>query len=104
MAEVNRRQFLERAAMIGAGLSAAALLGGCKAGGGGTDCSDVSALSETELASRTTSNYVERSPHAAKTCANCALYTGTADSCGVCSVVRGPIKAAGYCDLWVAAS
>ncbi len=102
MAQINRRKFLERAALIGAALSTGALAAGCNSGGG-ADCSDVSALSPAELETRTTNGYVERSTVAAQSCENCALFTaGAAGACGGCSVVPGPIEAAGNCNLWVA--
>ena len=101
MTKVNRRQFLERAAIIGAGMSAGAILMGCK--GGSLSCDDTSGLSMADRQGREAMAYVEASADAAKTCANCALYTAGAEgACGSCSVVKGSINPAGYCNVWAA--
>ncbi len=105
MTEINRRQFLERAAILGASLSAGALLIGCNSGGGALSCTDTAGLDAAQVSLRTNNGYVERSTVASKNCANCSLFTaGGEGSCGSCSVVPGPINPAGYCNIWVAAA
>lgn len=105
MTELNRRQFLERAALIGAGIGLGALAVGCNSGGGAPSCNDTSGMAPADITTRTANGYVDRSTIAAKNCANCSLFTaGGEGQCGSCTVVRGPIAAEGYCNLWVAAA
>lgn len=121
---LSRRDFLQRAVVIGvAAAGAGAFLAACDksggaAGGGGKaaapgaapqaaaglDCTDVSALSEPQKLTRTNNAYVEKSTVAGQDCANCALYTLPKEEggCGGCAVVAGPINPAGWCKLWVA--
>src|SRR5690606_37690786 len=63
----------------------------------------LSGLSAAERATRTSSQYIDSSKIAAKTCDNCAQYEppSSADQCGGCKVVKGPINPGGYCNLWV---
>ncbi|MBN4056170.1 high-potential iron-sulfur protein [Rhodothermus sp. AH-315-K08] len=118
----NRRLFLKRfsaAVAIGAGTST--LLSAC---GGGesaetaapapapepapmaeTGCNDTAGLTEQEVAMRNQLQYVDETPDAEKTCANCALYLAAEEgsSCGGCNLLKGPIAPAGYCISWAAA-
>lgn len=109
MTKLNRRQFLERAAVLGAGISAGALMVGCNSGGGGgggsLSCTDTTGLAEADVQLRNTSAYVDASPQADKHCSNCSLFTAGAEgSCGTCTVLKGPIHPDGYCNLWAAAA
>lgn len=114
---ITRRQFVQTAA-TGAvsALTLGALLSACKSETGGAtaekqgeqkaaelDCTDVSALNEGEKKTRESLQYVDKSPHAGKTCANCQLFQPPAGGtgCGGCTVVKGPINPAGYCNSWV---
>ena len=100
MKKLNRREFLETAAVIGAGIGVGAVLSGCK-GGGTVSCGDTTGLSEADLGTRTAMDYVEASTEAGKTCSNCALFTADpGGGCGLCSVVKGPINPAGNCSVW----
>ncbi len=111
--KLDRRQFFERALMVGAAtFGAGAFLSACKkdanGSGGGktppatkTDCTDISALSETEKGTRTALKYVDKSPEAAKNCANCKLFVEK-KPCNSCTAVPGPIAAQGWCSAWVA--
>lgn len=112
MSKLNRREFIERAAVVGAagvvvfacnkGGGGGAAAGG---GGGGLTCTDVSGLAPADAQLRTTVAYVDQSPEAGKTCSNCSLFTAPAaeGECGGCTAVKGPIHPDGYCTLWVAA-
>lgn len=103
MSKLNRREFLERAAVIGVGIGAGTLFVGCKSGGGGLSCTDTTGLAPADAQLRTTSAYVDHSPHADKHCANCSLFQSAGDAaCGTCTVLKGPINPAGYCNLWAA--
>ncbi len=118
---LSRRDFLQRAAIIGMAVAGAGtFLAACDKGGGGAssgnnqaggapqasglDCTDVSGLSEPQKATRTNNAYVEKSTTAGQDCANCALFTEPTEAggCGGCAVVAGPINPAGWCKLWVA--
>ncbi len=112
--ELTRRAFLERAAALGGVALSASLVMACKpkesAGGekggaaGGGDkaaagCTDVSGLTDAEKATRNSLKYVDKSTDPAKNCGNCSLFVA-GEPCGTCSVVKGPIAAAGNCTAW----
>lgn len=122
---LSRRDFLQRAAIMGVAVAGAgAILSACDKGGSGAssgaapgaapsgsapqaaslDCTDVSGLSDPQKATRTNNAYVEKTAIPAQDCANCALYTLPKEEggCGGCAVVAGPINPAGWCKLWVA--
>lgn len=126
---LNRREFMERAAVLGAlTLGAGTLLAACEqpagdapAGGQGQeqaqapaadegfscdDPEDLAGLSEAELQTRTANNYVEPSPEADQQCDNCGLWQEPAagEDCGGCTVVQGPIHPEGWCSIWVPTS
>jgi hypothetical protein len=67
-------------------------------------CQDVSALGEGDLELRTTLEYRDDSPHGEqKSCSNCAFYVASKENtCGLCTLVRGPIHPLGYCNSWAA--
>lgn len=112
---LSRRDFLERAAMLGAlSLGATTLLAACEqpAREAGTPaaapaaaftCTDVSGLTPAQVATRTANDYVDVSPKPEQLCDNCALYTEPAAGaqCGGCTVVAGPIHPKGWCKIWV---
>ena len=112
--KLNRRDFLARAAALGAAATAGGLLvtacqsgGGGEEGGGGNDldCTDTSGLDDQQIAVRESLNYIEETTTEGQRCDNCALYTAAGEGeCGTCSVVPGPINPAGWCTSWAAAS
>lgn len=61
-------------------------------------------LSEQEQSIRSSLRYVDQSPIAQKTCANCKIYTlpNNNSLCGGCKIVPGPIHPQGYCTAWIA--
>src|SRR5690554_6910451 len=109
---LNRRQFLERAAILGAlATGAGTLLTACEPSGsspttgstrkgqqGGeaqaVSCDDTSGLNEAQISTRTTNGYVEQTPKPEQRCDNCSLYTQpeSGADCGGCTVVAGPIN------------
>ncbi|RAL22753.1 hypothetical protein DL240_07590 [Lujinxingia litoralis] len=122
---LNRRQFLERAALLGAlATGGVSLLAACQPSGSGqpsgskpkgqatgaqeggqaqqVNCDDTSGLSEAQVATRTANGYVEQTPKPDQRCDNCALYTApeAGASCGGCTVVAGPINPGGWCRIW----
>ena len=115
--EMTRRRFLENSAYgAAAALTMGYLLAGCEGkSDGGTatkgqaakpagdfSCTDVTGLSEADVATRTSLAYVDKTPDPAKNCLNCALYTEPVGGaqCGGCTVVKGPIHPQGYCNVW----
>lgn len=113
---LDRRAFLRRAAQIGAvTVAAPALISFTTAcskkdssdgGDDGFSCEDTAGLSDSEIATRESLEYVDESPFGTeKDCANCALYLEAEEGadCGGCSLIAGPIHPQGYCTSWVAA-
>lgn len=93
---VRRTVFLSVVASVPAGL-----LSAC--GGGELECTDESALSSSERDARRAARYEDRSRDADRTCSQCSLYqAASAETCGSCTVVRGPINPHGSCSLFVA--
>lgn len=100
--KITRRLFCFSAA----GASGLAMLGvGC-GGEEALTCNDTSGLSAAEQSTRSGAEYVDTSPHGvSKQCLNCNFKQNlTANACGTCTVVPGPIHPNGYCTLWVAAT
>jgi High potential iron-sulfur protein len=68
-------------------------------------CSDVTGLSPDELRTRNDiATYTEVAPDASKKCTLCAQFVPapSANACGSCKVVKGPINPEGWCKLFVA--
>lgn len=85
--------------------------GGQKGGGGSKDkgggsgelsCTDTSGLSDSEMTTRKSLNYVDQSEKKGEYCSNCRLYKKPKKEgeCGGCSVVPGPIHPDGWCSSW----
>ncbi len=116
--DITRRNFLVRlSAATGLSIGAGAFLSACGGGDSGsapeaeapaaaepvaTGCTDVSGLTDAEAQLRTSLQYVDESPDAEKTCENCALFVAaeSGESCGTCTLIKGPISAGGYCSSW----
>ena len=113
--KLDRRQFFERALLLGAAIfGAGTFLSACKgearsAGSGGgapnkapaVDCTDLSALSEGDKKLRNALKYVDKTPEPAKKCSNCKYFVSQ-PPCNKCTPVPGPIAAEGYCTAWIA--
>jgi hypothetical protein len=100
---LDRRQFLARAAILGASAASVGLLAACSKGGGGAlTCLDTTGLSPADISTRTSLSYVDKSTDPAKHCSLCQLYTAAAPgACGGCTVVKGPIHPEGSCTAFV---
>ena len=101
---VSRREVLKRSlVVVGTASGAAAVFSACGESKSGFSCTDTSGLAPAEKQMRDTLKYVDKSPHADKNCLNCQLWTSgtTADKCGGCQVIKGPIHPLGYCTSWV---
>lgn len=65
-------------------------------------CDDVSGLSANDADFRRGQGYVARSTRPGRSCDTCNFYeAGAPAACGECTLIRGPIHPAGYCNLWV---
>ena len=67
-------------------------------------CVDTSGLSPSDVQVRTALAYVDSSVEPGKICSKCQQFLPppTADSCGTCKVVKGPINPNGNCKSFVA--
>lgn len=70
------------------------------------ECSAASDIPKSEKQVRKALKYTDNSPKADKQCADCELFeaAGSAEACGGCKTVPGPIHPKGHCTAWVAKS
>ncbi len=102
---VSRRDFLHQSLLLGglAAGSAAVLGSACGSGGGTLACMDTTGLTDAEKAMRNQLQYADRSPDPTKVCSGCRFFVAnaSANACGTCTLVKGPISPAGHCTSWV---
>jgi hypothetical protein len=97
---LGRRTALRRVLGLGAIAVCAPILGACS---GELTCSDISELSSDDIKTRTSNEYVDKSPNADKHCSACKLFKPAGEKkCGACELVKGPINPNGYCKSWTA--
>jgi hypothetical protein len=67
-------------------------------------CEGSTDLPAWDRVARQAVNYVDKSPQADKSCANCQFFKQPAAgvACGGCEIVAGPIAPEGYCNAWAA--
>ncbi len=95
---ISRREAVRHLVLLAAG---SALIG-CHKESKQLSCMDTSALSADDAAMRKTLEYVDQTPMPPKECDACQLYKPAApDTCGACTVLKGPIHPKGYCKSWV---
>ena len=104
---MGRRDAAKRMLMVlgaaAVGPSVLAACGGEEGGGDVLNCTDITGLTPAEVTTRQSQAYTDISPQADKHCNNCNFFTaGQANSCGTCTVIKGPIHPEGYCNLWAA--
>ena len=65
-------------------------------------CSNLSGVSENDIALRQKLGYVKESPIPDNRCNNCNLYLppGADKDCGRCMLFKGPVYPSGYCTYW----
>jgi hypothetical protein len=65
-------------------------------------CSDLSDISEKDIAVREKLGYVKQSPLPDNQCQNCNLYLPPKEgqACGGCMLFKGPVYASAYCTYW----
>lgn len=100
MSQFSRRDALKRSLVVLAAIPVA--LEACKKDEALT-CTNTAGLSQADLATRTTLQYVERSADPSKKCSGCQLFQAAAPGqCGGCTLVKGPINPGGSCTAFVA--
>lgn len=70
--------------------------------GFGGDCGDYSKLTANDLNARKQLGYEEKSPVAEQECRNCNLWLPPKEgqTCGGCTLFKGPIEPKGTCTYW----
>ncbi|MBC8367409.1 high-potential iron-sulfur protein [bacterium] len=99
--EMNRRDFIKWGSSLAALGIAGAVLPGC--GGSKDPCRDLTGLTDEEKQTRVTFAYRDKTLIPAKRCDNCHFYVAPVGGspCATCTVVKGPVTLAGYCNAWV---
>jgi hypothetical protein len=101
---LSRREYLAKSLLFGVGAALGLIHTAC-----GSDrrkaftCTDTTGLTPEELKTREALAYVDRTTDPNKTCSNCQLFEPAAEkqTCGGCTLVRGPFHPQGYCNSWV---
>ncbi len=95
--ELTRRHLF----VLGASTLAALGVTACKKGPP-SSCNDVSGLSAADQEIRKTLEYVDHSQLAAQTCNKCQQWVEppSADQCGTCKVMKGPVHPEGHCKVF----
>ena len=90
MTRLTRRHFVFRAAPLG--LAGAAFVRTAQPAD--------SCVSPDSESLRASLNYVTAAADSASACAHCAFYTAdpAGGACGTCTILGGPVDAAGHCD------
>ena len=98
--QLFRRDVLIRSAAFGAmGVGVLA----CGKDKHALSCNDTSGLSLADVQLRTTLAYADISVDAGKSCARCLQFLPgpTADGCGACKILKGPVNPLGNCKSFV---
>lgn len=88
---IDRRRFLTVAAV---GMPLTILTAGSAQAAA---CYDPAALPLSQKSRRRSLSYVEASTDPAKRCAGCAFFAATAEGCGTCQLLNGPVNAGASC-------
>lgn len=77
---------------------------GCKGNRALPTCTDTTGLPPDQVKLRETLAYADRAPDPAKTCEQCAQYEAgpSAEACGSCKLMKGPICPGGTCKVFAA--
>ncbi len=106
----SRRDFVKSLSIFGvAGLGATSVLSACGGGDNGAaadPCGDLSGLTDQEKQTRDLFQYVAETPIPEQRCDNCEFWVDDAFDapCGGCTLFKGPVAPAGWCNSWVAES
>jgi hypothetical protein len=101
--KVSRRDVLRQSAVFGVVAAFGAVACG-KEKHAALSCTDTSSLSSADVQLRTVLAYADISTEPGKSCALCLQFipAPTADACGTCKIVKGPINPKGNCKSFVA--
>ena len=99
---LSRRDFIERAAVLGiASAGLGAFVGACTSGGGTLTCTDTTGLADAGPAGPSGASVRRRLARGGEELPQLPAYTPAAEGeCGGCTVVKGPIHPQGYCTSW----
>ncbi|CAN5249279.1 hypothetical protein BH09MYX1_BH09MYX1_12640 [soil metagenome] len=100
---LGRRDAVRHLAVFAASAIAPAwILEGCKSGPKELSCADTTGLTPDEITMRTNLAYVDKATDTSKECVKCNFFKPAApDACGACTLIKGPINPAGYCNSFV---
>lgn len=93
----TRRKFLAFAAA-----TPFAVLAGSRALAADASCYNPAALPSSQKSMRESLEFREVTADPKKHCSLCAFYTATAEGCGTCQLLSGPVTANSYCSSWAA--
>lgn len=98
---LSRRTMLRCSVHVALITAIPTVLEGCSKGA--LECTDLDGLAQGDKQLRAAQEYKDISPFGdEKDCKNCEFFKpGGADECGTCTIVKGPINPAGYCNSWV---
>jgi len=95
---ISRRKLMDD----GVRISLAGLLIGatCAATAADKVCADPATLDSGAKSMRSSLNYVDTAPDPSKACSLCAFFQASAEGCGTCQLLNGPVNSKGHCDSW----
>ncbi len=105
MSDLSRKKFLQ----LAFGGSAAALAAAaCKkspsyyvVANKGLVCTDESGLAPADVQARKARGYVDHAADPKQNCGNCVNFRAvSANNCGACAALKGPINPDGHCSSW----
>jgi hypothetical protein len=101
--KLSRRDLIHRSVAFGA-LAAFGAAACGKEKRPALSCNDTSGISAADAQLRTTLAYVDSSTEPGKSCTQCQQYNPapSADVCGTCKILKGPVSPRGYCKSFVA--
>ncbi len=100
---VSRRKVLVQLSVGAGAMWLTAPILGCAKKASTLKCDDLTGLTPADASQRQSLAYVDASPHADKQCVACQFFQAPpkANSCGACTLVKGPISPKGYCNSFV---
>ena|SRR5579883_1135501 len=104
---ITRRDILRKSVLLGvAAAGAGALAAACKDTPKEIHCDDTTGIAPTDVETRKTLAYIDRTPDPNKMCQNCQQFVAppSATQCGTCKVLKGNVHPNGYCKSWAAKS
>ena len=99
---MNGKVVVSRRDALRGGVVVSLVIVGCKGERTPPICTDTKGLSPDDAKVRETLAYQDRAPDKTKSCDHCAQFVEppSADVCGGCKVLKGPISPAGTCKVF----